>query len=254
MGHTICICSLKGGVGKTTTAVNLSASLGVMGRKTLLVDCDPQGSSTVGIGLNKNALSKTLYNALMGTCVASEILQQSDIESVEVIPSDGELYHAEMELLSDPKKERALSIFLSEFYRAYDYIIIDTPPSIGLLSINAIGASDYVLIPLQCEFMAYESLIHLLKFLRSIKKKLNPNLRTIRILLTMFDMGQQISVEIANNVRKRLRHLVFETVIPRSVHVQEASSHRRPILLQDEKSIGAISYLKLAQEIIEQEL
>jgi chromosome partitioning protein len=250
MGHIICIANLKGGVGKTTTAVNLSASFAFIGKKTLLIDCDPQGSATTGVGLSKKKLALTLYDALSGKSPIEKTVLDTDIEGLKVIPVRGEFFRAELELMSRPNKENVLRNLISPLRDCYDYIILDTPPSLGLVSINAMTAADSLLIPLQCEFLAYESLVQLLKFARLVKKRLNSSLLLAGILLTMYDMGEKTSQQIVANARKHLKNAVFKTVIPRSAQLRESSAQGKPLLLSDPDAVGAKSYLELAHEII----
>ncbi len=253
MGYIICIASLKGGVGKTTTAVNLSASFAISGKKTLLIDCDPQGSATTGMGLRKRKFTYTLYDAMGGNISVEKVILNTDIKLLHAIPVCGEFFRAELELMSRPEKEKVLHQLLSPLKKNYDYLIIDTPPSLGLLSINAMTAADMLLIPLQCEFLAYESFIQLLRFAKIVRKKLNPGLKLAGILLTMYEMGEKVSQEIVQNVQNHLKAYVFETVIPRSSQIRELSGIGKPLLLADPQSVGAKSYLKLAEEILEQE-
>jgi len=250
MGHIICIASLKGGVGKTTTAVNLSASFALEGHKTLLIDCDPQGSATTGIGVNKTKLRGSIYDAMVRTVPIRETVLDTELECLKVIPVRGEFFRAELELMSRTGKERVFCDLFADIRDEYEYIILDTPPSLGLISINALTATDSLLIPLQCEFLAYESLIQLLRFARLVKKNLNTGITLTGVLLTMYDMGEKTSQQIADNSRKHLGNAIFDTVIPRSVQLREASGIGKPLLLLDPDSVGALSYLKLKREII----
>lgn len=250
MGNIICITSLKGGVGKTTTAVNLSAAFAWIEKKTLLIDCDPQGSATTGVGINKKNITRTFYDALAGKVSMEETVLDTDLEFLKVIPVRGEFFRAELELMSKPGKEKVLRNLLADIKNDYDYIIIDTPPSLNLTSINAITAADRILIPLQCEFLAYESLVRLLRFARLIKKRLNPDLKLAGVLLTMYDMGEKVSQQIADNARRHLKKIVFKTIIPRSVQLREASSIGKPLLVLDDESVGAQSYIKVSREIM----
>lgn len=251
MGHTISIVSLKGGVGKTTTAVNLSVSLAMRGKKTLLVDCDPQGSATTGIGIEKDRLRKTLYDALIGRFPLGELMIRPASGFPDVIPVRGDLFRAEYELMSNPDKERILSELLPRIRHEYDFVIIDTPPSLGLISINGIVAADSLLIPLQCEYLAYESLVQLLRFINLVKKKLNPGLQLTGVLLTMHEKTERVSEQIVKNVRDRLKHRAFDTIIPRDVRLRESAAAGKPLQLDDPESIGARCYMKLAEEVMD---
>ena len=252
MATTICIANQKGGVGKTTTAVNLSAALAVSQKKILLVDCDPQGNTTTGVGINKKALTKTLYHGMIGEAPAEKLIQDSGIAFLKVIPARVELIGFEVEMLSSANRETILKEFLSGLAGDYDYIILDCPPSLSLLTVNAMTAADSLIIPLQCEFYALEGLSQLLETMKRIKRGLNPHLKLGGILLTMFDKRTNLSAQVADEARKHFKDLVFKTIIPRNIRLGEAPSFGKPILLYDAVSSGAVSYMNLAKEIIDQ--
>ena len=250
MATTICIANQKGGVGKTTTAVNLSAALAVSEKRTLLVDCDPQANATSGLGLNKNGFDMTLYQGLLGSAVAEKIIYSSDINTLKIMPSNVELIGFEVEMMATPGRENSLKHLLSSVKGTFDYIIIDCPPSLSLLTVNALTAADTLLIPLQCEFYALEGLGQLLQTVRRIKTGLNPGLTIRGILLTMFDRRTNLSYQVADDAEKYFKKLVFKTIIPRNIRLGEAPSFGKPILMYDATSAGAKSYFALANEIM----
>ena len=250
MAKVICIANQKGGVGKTTTAVNLSASVAVAEKKVLLIDIDPQGNSTSGMGFNKSGSKETIYDALLRGTGIKGTIQKTAIPFLDVIPSNTDLIGAEVELIQEREREKKLDRLIKEVEADYDYIFIDCPPSLGLLTINSLTAAHSVLIPLQCEYYAMEGLSQLLKTIQLIKQALNPRLKIEGILLTMFDGRNNLSHQVALELRKHFKDKVFETVIPRNIRLSEAPSHGKPVLLYDIHSKGAESYLNLAREVL----
>jgi chromosome partitioning protein len=250
MAHILCIANQKGGVGKTTSAINLAAALALANQHTLLIDCDPQGNATSGVGIDKTGLSETLYHGLIGTAPSSQLIISTEIDCLHIIPSRVELIGFEIEMIKSTSRETVLKSLIAEIKSKYDYIIIDCPPSLNLLTLNAMTAAHAILIPLQCEFYALEGLGQLLQTIKKIKSTLNPSLKIAGILLTMFDRRTNLSRQVAEDATKHFRDLVFNTIIPRNVRLGEAPSFGKPILLYDASSVGARSYKALAKEII----
>ncbi len=244
------IANQKGGVGKTTTAVNLAASFAASERPTLLVDLDPQANATSGLGVQPSA--RHVYHALIGDCVMKDVTQPTELAYLKVAPAGPDLVGAELELVDTPERERRLEQALSDVREAYDLILIDCPPSLGLLTLNALTAADRVLVPLQAEYYALEGLARLMETIERVRSSLNPALAVEGILLTMLDARNTLSRQVAEEARRHFGALVFATEIPRNVRLSEAPSHGRPALLYDIRSKGAVAYLGLAEELLRQ--
>ena len=250
MGKIIAIANQKGGVGKTTTAVNLSAAIGAMGKKTLLVDVDPQGNSSSGVGIDRRQEKNTMYEVLIGECTGQEALVHTDFENLDILPSSMDLAAAELELASVDHRESALKNALIPLRENYEYIFIDCPPSLGLLTINALAAADTVLVPMQCEYYALEGLTQLVSTIRTVKRSINPPLDIEGIVLTMYDGRTNLTLQVAEEIKRYFGPKVFKTVVPRNVRLSEAPSHGKPIIAYDRLSRGAEAYTAIADELL----
>ena len=250
MGRVIAIANQKGGVGKTTTAINLSAAMGKKGKKVLVIDIDPQGNTTSGFGIEKNELDKTVYDLILGECSIKEAIIPDVCDNLSIIPANVNLAAAEIELIDAEKKEYVLKNEVDWIKDQFVYIFIDCPPSLSMLPVNAMTTAESVLVPIQCEYYAMEGLSQLIHTINLVKKKLNPSLAMEGVVFTMFDSRTNLSQEVVDSVKEALEERVFETTIPRNVRLAEAPSYGKPICDYDPKSAGAESYNKLAEEII----
>lgn len=257
MGKIISLVNQKGGVGKTTTSINLSNSLGHLGKKTLLIDLDPQSNSTTGLGVDRVKISKSIYNVIMGDCKVEDAIIKTPYKNLSIIPALIDLAGVDIELIQIGVQDKEFRVTeqlkkaLQKVRNRYDFIIIDCPPNLGILTTNALAASDSVLIPIQCEYYSLEGVNQLLHTILKIQNNVNPNLDIEGVLLTMLDGRTLIGLEVVEDVRKFFNEKVFSTIIPRLVKLVEAPSHGKPILEYDPKSNGALAYLNLAKEVIE---
>lgn len=250
MGKVIAIANQKGGVGKTTTAVNLSACLGKKGKKTLLIDIDPQGNTTSGLGVDPRGVELSVYDALINDVDIEETLVKTEFDNLWICPANINLAGAELELVAKPEREYILKKAIARVRDKFDFIFIDCPPSLGLITLNSFAATDSVLVPIQCEYYALEGLSQLTNTIKMVKKALNPELSLEGVLLTMFDARTNLSIQVVDEVKKFFPEKVFKTVIPRNVRLSEAPSFGQPIIEYDKHSRGAECYMQLADEVI----
>lgn len=253
MKRIIAIANQKGGVGKTTTAINLSACLAEAGKKILVIDIDPQGNTTSGLGIDKGEVKHTIYELMMGDCSIRECMVKTDVDNLLLIPSNVNLAGAEIELLDIKDKEYILKNEVDYIMDDFDYVLIDCPPSLSMLTVNAMTTANSVLVPIQCEYYALEGLSQLIYTISLVQNRLNPDLYIDGVVFTMFDSRTNLSNQVVDNVKNNLKQKIYNTVIPRNVRLAEAPSHGMPINIYEPKSPGAESYRKLAQEIIESE-
>lgn len=250
MVKVIAIANQKGGVGKTTTSVNLSACLASLGKRVLLVDIDPQGNATSGFGIDKSKIKKSMYNVLVDDIPAQEVIEKTTVENLKILPATIQLAGAEIELVSVMSRETKLKRTIDQIKYDYDYVLIDCPPSLGLLTINSLTAANSVLVPIQCEFYALEGLSQLMNTVALVQKNLNPILELEGVVLTMFDSRTNLSIQVVDEVKNHFNNKVYRTMIPRNVRLSEAPSHGQSIIQYDPKSKGAEMYLELAREVI----
>jgi len=250
LGRIISIANQKGGVGKTTTAINLSAFLAAAGKRVLTIDADPQGNTTSGLGIDKYSLEKTFYDLLLQSHRIDEVTIPTAFPNLFILPSNVELSGAEIELVGHDKREYILRTALTDVKYLYDFIIIDCPPSLNMLTINALTASDTVLVPIQCEYFALEGLSQLMHTINLVKKRLNPNLDLEGVVFTMYDARTNLSMQVIEEVKKHIGSHIYRTIVPRNVRLSEAPSHGLPISVYDANSKGAESYALLAEEVI----
>lgn len=251
LSKVIAIANQKGGVGKTTTAVNLSSCLAFKGKKVLIIDIDPQGNTTSGLGVDKKSINKSIYDVLINDETIENALMNTALENLKICTSNIQLVGAEVELVSVISRETRMKVAISSIRNNYDFILIDCPPSLGLLTLNALTAADTILVPIQCEYYALEGLSQLMNTVKLVQRHLNPALDVEGVVLTMFDARTNLSIQVVEDVKKHFKNKVYRTVIPRNVRLSEAPSFGLPIILYDEKSKGAECYLELAQEVID---
>ena len=252
MSKIISVANQKGGVGKTTTAINLAACLALSGQKVLIIDIDPQGNASSGLGVNLRENQKGIYELLAGNASLDQVIYPTEIDTLKIIPSNVDLAGAEIELVGRDHREKILSMALNGVNAEYEFVVIDCPPSLGLLTLNALAVSQSVLIPMQCEYYALQGLSQLLKTLKRIQKSINPDLKVEGILLTMYDNRTLLTSQVENHVKKYFSEFLMKTIIPRNIRLSEAPSHGKPIVLYANRSKGSDSYVELAQEVIQQ--
>ena len=251
MGRIIAIANQKGGVGKTTTAINLSACLAEKGQKVLAIDMDPQGNMSSGLGLDKDSIDKTIYDMIIGENDIEEVIDRGTIENLDILPSNVDLSAVEIELIDVDNKEFVVKDAIQKVKDNYDFIIIDCPPSLSLLTINAMTTADSVLVPIQCEYYALEGLSQLIHTVELVKERLNSNLEIEGVVFTMYDARTNLSLQVVENVKDNLQQNIYKTIIPRNIRLAEAPSYGTPINQYDPKSAGAESYMRLAEEVID---
>ena len=254
MGRVIAVANQKGGVGKTTTAINLSACLAEKGQKVLAIDMDPQGNMTSGLGIDKDEVEKNIYDLMIGQVGVEEVLQKEAIENLDIIPTSIDLSAAEIELIGVDDKEFIIRNAIAPIKDNYDYIIIDCPPSLSMLTINAMTTADSVLVPIQCEYYALEGLSQLIHTIDLVKDRLNNDLEIEGVVFTMYDARTNLSLQVVENVKENLQQNIYKTIIPRNVRLAEAPSYGQPITLYDPRSTGAEAYRLLAEEVINREV
>lgn len=254
MGRIIAIANQKGGVGKTTTSINLSAALAEAGKQVLVIDIDPQGNTTSGLGIDKYHVERTIYDLILEECSIEECVIVTEFNNLSLIPSNVDLAGAEIELIGVQNKEYIVKQAVEKIRDQYDFIIIDCPPSLNMLTINAMTTADTVLVPIQCEYYALEGLSQLIHTINLVKERLNPNLDMEGVVFTMYDARTNLSLQVVENVKNNLSQTIYKTIIPRNVRLAEAPSHGLPITVYDSKSAGAESYRLLAQEVIDRKM